>query len=174
MRFIPAILALFVIVSLTRCKSADHEPEDVEVRTTVSMEIEEPPPPPPPRFSSKFKTVEEWLGVICDTETPTKAGLDYYFGLFESDSLYIVSMVGKKAYTENEQSSAVRIEFEPENRYFDLPKADFTGLTSEQVRGRLSDKLTAFTKSGKFQKSFFMQAASITTEWNAVEIWRNK
>jgi hypothetical protein len=107
---------------------------------------------------------------ICDKETPQQANLTYNFGLFESPGEYIVCLTGSTTYNKSPDHSVTRVEFEPANMYFNLPKREYAGLAQKQVRQQLTVQLEDFMKTKKFQHPFFQTAKSITTDWKG-EIW---
>jgi hypothetical protein len=156
------------------CNQKEHVGEDkIEVQHIEFTSEEDMPEPPSPGFTSKFKSLQEWLLNICDTENPKNAHLTYNFGLFESPNEYILVLTGVNKYDKDQYNSITRIEFEPANMYFTLPANQYKGLTLEQVRERLSIQLKDFTKTEKFRQSFFQEAKSITTDWKG-EIWKGK
>jgi len=131
--------------------SSSVEEEDVE--------------PPFNDIVSKYESLEKWLTAICNEEKNSQINLDYVFGLFESDIDFTVYLIGNKEYQKSEYESIIKIEFRPKDMYFVLPKTDYNGLTNEQVRQQLSDRLIAFSKTPTFKDSFFATAATVKVSW---------
>jgi hypothetical protein len=52
-----------------------------------------------------------------------------------------------------------------------LPKSDVKGLKREEVLERTTAQLKKFTKTEQFKHSFFIEADSITTDWNREAVW---
>lgn len=70
----------------------------------------------------------------------------------------------------NTHPAAIRIDFEPSNMYFQLPKGEYENLDREQVMNKVKVQLKDFTNTEKFKTSFFAQAKSITVN-SKDEIW---
>jgi len=169
--FISMLLSVQVLVACNQKKEAEQDTLVTETVTVSSEEeIEEPPPP---GFVSKYKTLQEWLFALCYSEEPKNADLDYHFGLFESPDEKTMVLTGVYTYNKDKNHSVSKIEFEPADMYYNLPKAEFEGITSAQLQDRLARQLEAFTKSEKFRQSFFHKAKSVIVDWKG-EIWRRK
>jgi hypothetical protein len=148
------------------------EQDNSEVRSVDlgTVEIDDVGPPPPD-FTNSYETLQEWLFSICDKEQPQKAIETYSIGLFEGEEEYTISLVGTNKYQEDKHRLVINIDFEPEDTYFNLPDKEYKTLKREQVMERLTAQLKEFTKTDKFQLSFFAKAGVITTEWNGATIW---
>lgn len=127
--------------------------------------------PPPSRLTSKFKTIEDWLLDICENDKPKKSISQYRLSLFESPDDYTLALVGVNTYEENKNSIIIRIEFEPLNMYFNLPKPFFKGLDRKQLLEKLTGQLKDFVKTAKFKNSFFTKANKIVFQTNGEMIW---
>ena len=147
----------------------DSEKPEVKTEYGVEREEVEEVSPPPPGLISNFKTIQEWLFNICDTEKPEKSITTYNFGLFESSDDYTVFLVGINKYGKG-QDSATLIEFEPSSMYYPLPKSEYKNLTREQVQDQLTSLLKTFIKTDKFKNSFLAKAYSITVDFYGT-IW---
>lgn len=126
---------------------------------------EEDVEPPFTDFVSKYDSLENWLIAICNEENVSQIDLDYVFGLFESDTHFIVYLVGNKRYQKCDVESIIKIEFRPKDMFFVLPVTDRHGLTNMQVRKQVEDKLIAFSKTQTFKESFFATAATVKVSW---------
>lgn len=134
------------------------------VQEVTFEDIVDDVPPPPPHLTSNFKTLQDWLFSICDTEKPEKSIATYNFGLFESPDDHVIFLVGlNKYYKEN--TSVTRIEFEPSKMYFQLPKSEYKNLNREQLLDKLTFQLKVFTNTETFKASFLAKAKSITTDF---------
>ena len=116
-------------------------------------------------FISKYDSLEKWLTAICNEEKPVQTDLDFVFGLFESDIDFTVYLTGNKEYQKSQYESIIKIEFKPKDMYFNLPKIDYDGLTREQVRKEVADRLITFSKTQTFLNSFFANAATVKVSW---------
>ena len=139
-----------------------------DINQTVT---EEDIPPPPSNWITKFKTMEEWLQDICKNDKPKKSISQYQVSLFESPEDYILALVGMNTQVENKNSIITRIEFEPLNMYFNLPKPFFKGLDRKQLLEKLTVQLKNFVKTEAFRNSFFTKANKIVFETNGEMIW---
>jgi hypothetical protein len=162
------IIFIFLIACfITAC---DKKKGVITVEKTFTETVDDPGPPPD-NLVSKFKTVSEWLGNICDGQKPVKPISTYEFGLFQSMGKYTVYMVGINKY-EHGDSSSVRIEFEPVNAYFPLPQNEYSKFKYAQVMEKLAAEIKIFTTTEKFRNSFLSNAMSINAGFNGKEIWR--
>ena len=127
--------------------------------------------PPPPYFTSKFKTLQDWLLNICDNDKSQKSIAKYKLGLFESANDYTLFLVGVNTYDEDKNRSVTHIEFEPTNMYFKIPQTYYENLNREQLLVKLTSQLKDFAKTEKFKTSFFTKANIVVFETNGQIIW---
>ncbi len=153
-------------------RKTDVKAGKVKVKDVVIQQVVEEPEPPPPLWISHFKTLQEWLFKLCDTEKPGDLILTYNFGLFESKDHYTLVLTGSKQYVEFQDS--VTIDFEPTNMYYTLPQSDYKNLKRELVLDRITAQLKKFTKTDKFKNSFFAKAKAITTDFNGEDLVKIK
>ena len=138
-------------------------------KLTVIADI--PTTPPPFGFTSPFKTIQEWLFHLCDTNLPEKAISVYYFSLIERPLNNLLSLEGFNKYNINDNVAANRIDFIPAmHMFFALPQEEFGDLSQQQMREQVLNELIEFTKSFKFQTSFLSKGNSIRTNFGG-EIW---
>jgi hypothetical protein len=133
--------------------------------------VEDDIEPPPPHLTSKFATLQDWLHNICDKDRPPKPIAKYKVGLFESPNDYTLVLVGVNTYDEGKNRSVTRIEFEPANMYFILPKIYYDGLNREHLLDKLTSQLKDFANTEKFKTSFFAKANVVVFETNGKTIW---
>ena len=133
--------------------------------------VEDAIEPPPPNLTSTFKTLKDWLVNICEKDTPKKSIATYNFGLFESPNDNTLVLVGVNTYDEGKYRTIIRIDFEPTNMYFKLPKAYYKSLDREQLLDKLASQLKDFAKTEKFKNSFFTEANVVVFESNGQKIW---
>lgn len=141
------------------------------INDVLRMSIERPTPPPP-GFTSPFKTLQEWLFNICDSNKPLESISEYNFGLYLSPGANMICLVGYN--TDMKQGfPARRIAFQPSHTFFVLPHGEYGNLSQELVRKRIFKELTEFTKTTKFKNSFLSKGDSITTDLDG-EIWQRQ
>jgi len=148
----------------------DMDKDEIKLEHVEFTVGEDAPEPPPPGLTSRFKNVEEWLLHIADTERPQKPITAFHFGLFEGEDDYILFLTGMNTYELSKNYSENRIDFEPEEMYFPLPKGEYKDLNRTEVLNRLTAQLKKFTTTEKFKHSFLKEANSIRTDWEG-EIW---
>jgi len=133
------------------------------------VEQVEPPLLPPAGFISPFKTFQEWLLNICDTEPPEKPISEYEFLLFDSPTGKGLSFTGQNTYSSLDKSVITRrIEFKPSNMFFIFDEDEYRNLTFDHLHMRVVNDLVAFTKTTKFNSSYLSKAESITTNFSTV------
>jgi len=131
----------------------------------AKVEITEEIGPPPATINTNFNTLQDWLVNICNSENPRQFISKYEMGYFESPNEYVVYLIGKNQY-ENEE----KIDFKPLNTYFLLPQKEYGKLSREQLLNRLRTEIVEFTKTNKFKESFLAKADSISLAGNTL-IW---
>ena len=127
--------------------------------------------PPPPNLKTEFKSLQDWLVNMCNTEGPEKLITEYKIGLFESSNGYTLSLTGENTYKEGSNHSATLIEFQPKNTFLKLPEYDYKNMSREQVIEKLISQLREFTHTEAFKNSFFTQANEIVFTTNGEKIW---
>src|SRR6188508_229530 len=93
---------LFFILStgiFMACDNKNKMAEGDAYTVIISETIEEDDVgPPEPDFSSRFKTLQEWLTSICNANEPEKPIAVYNFSLFEEENNYILCLTGTNTY----------------------------------------------------------------------------
>jgi hypothetical protein len=79
-------------------------------------------------------------------------------------------LIGVNKYVEG-ASISTRIEFEPSDMYFMLPKIEYGNLTNEQVKEKLEFQLKQFIESEKFASSFLANAKAVKIGFSNETIW---
>src|ERR1051325_1694667 len=118
------IFILIIMLGFTGCAHETKQQTGQVVVQDVQFEdiVEDDIDPPPEDLTSRFKTVQDWLLDVCDNNHPPKSIARYNFGLFESPNDFTLVVYGVNTYDEGKNRSVTRIEFEPTNMYFRLPK----------------------------------------------------
>ena len=142
----------------------------VEVKKVTLVEVVDDVPPPSPNFTSRSKNLQDWLVSICEDKKPEKTIGNYNLGILESPGDRFIYLVGINKYDKGD-TSYTRIEFEPSNLYFQLPKSEYKNLSGDQLLKRLTFQLKSFTSTEKFKTSFLAEADSIIFESSGETIW---
>ncbi|HLX92445.1 MAG TPA: hypothetical protein VKR32_12225 [Puia sp.] len=113
---------------------------------TIRDEVE----PPPPQLNSRFNSLEAWLHYICNSDQPKIPILTYEFDIFfcQPRAEFVVVLVGFNTYGNYE-----KIDFEPLDGYYLVPKSESENLDYAQYNNLLTKKLQTFTKSKMFKES---------------------
>lgn len=155
--------------------SCHQDNGNIEKKTVVQHisfeQSEEDIEPPPPKFSTTYKSVEEWLTDICTNEKNPKAISNYNIGLFELQDGYVLFLVGTNDYEIDKTHSETHNDFMPANMYFKIPKTYYDHLTREALLQKLVLDLTNFTKTNTFKNSFLTQSNQIIFRTTGKKIW---
>jgi hypothetical protein len=170
MKLLKLVFGLLIGQFFMECNRNDRFDKRIEVQLSNIHDEADEVLPPPPGLTSNFKTLQEWLLNACDMEKPKMQIAIYSFGLFESSNNYTIFMVGLNKYQKG-RDSVIRIDYEPSNMYFQLPKNEFYDLNREQVLEKLKRELKDFTNTEKFKNSFFAQADLIKADFERDKIW---
>ncbi|HYM95165.1 MAG TPA: hypothetical protein VET23_13570 [Chitinophagaceae bacterium] len=120
------------------------------------------PEPPPVRFISPFKTIEEWLFHLCDTNDPKQIISECHITLIELPWGNVLSLMGWNKITIDENTISHRRVFRPTtDMYFPLPNDKFGNLSEQLIREQVINELIEFTKSIKFKNSFLSKVQSL-------------
>lgn len=117
-------------------------------------------------------TLENWLANLC-TEKPPKKIVAYYFGLFQSDTSYMVHLTGSETFDEDDDDWAASDDYEPREKYFVLP-GEYNQFDWEEVLKKVSAELRAFFETKTFTDSFFVKAKAIATGFDDGDLIRLK
>jgi len=135
---------------------------------TVQMDI---PDPPPLAFTSPFKTIEEWLVHICQTNDSQIIIEDCMFDIMSLSWGNVLSLEGYSNVEIDNHTTAHRIVFKPiSNKNFALPNEEFGSMSQEKLKERVINELKYFTRTIIFQNSFLSKATKIRTNLNDI-IW---
>ena len=162
--------SLFASLIIACSQKKKIESANVDVKEAAFYETVDDVELPPLTPTSNFKTLQDWLLDICDSGKPNKAISNYNFGLFESSDDNVIYLVGLNKY-ENEDTTHTRIEFEPQNMYFSLPKSEYKNLNRTQLINKVTAQLRIFANSEKFKASFLSKANAIIFEPTGQTIW---
>jgi len=133
----------------------------------------------PMTVKSKFKTIQDWLIDVCNSNKPEKPIEEYKFNYY-SDGLgnYTLFLKGVNRYEESYKekddyytTTNERIEFMPSNKYFKLPKGEYKKLDRTQINEKLTSQLKDFFSTEVFKTSFMANANAITTTYDGETIW---
>jgi len=150
-----------------------EETENVQRGSFVFIEEEEDIDSPPSDLKSNFISIEEWLGSICDEDSPQKPIDEYRIGLFESEQSYTLTLVGFNSYEKDKYTTLNLVEFEPTNMYFPLPENYFRDSSRDQLLEKLIGELKGFTSTEKFKASFLSKGNVGVFETTGEIIWSN-
>jgi hypothetical protein len=167
------IFSLFIILPfMAEAQQPKKNTENIRVQRMQFTETEDDPEtPPPPYLPSRFKTPQEWLINLYQTEKPKKTISRYNIDLYESEGSYMLGLTGVNTYVEGNNHTATRTEFSPKESYFALPQSYFKNLSREQVLSKITSELKSFSRTTAFKTSYFSQADKIVFQSNGETIW---
>ena len=163
MKILKLILISNGILIILSCNQADMKSKYI-VEHVHLQEIKDDIEPPPLDLKPTFKSVEDWLYNICESDSPKKYISHYSIGIFESKDSYILFLVGL-----NRTKNHEKVDFQPTNMYFLVSKVEYKVLGIEQFINKMAMQLKTFTETKKFEDSFLAKSNSIVFD-NAV-IW---
>ena len=168
-------ISIFILlIAISFMANAQQHNDSGNIRVTkIKMSVieDDVQPPPPEGLPLTFNTLEDWLSDIIYSNKPQKPISKYKFGLFELSNEYDLFLVGVNTYDADKADSYVRIEFEPGNMYFRLPKTYSENLTKDQLFAKIISQLKDFVKTEKFKTSFLSESNIIVFESNGQTIW---
>jgi hypothetical protein len=151
------------------CSNKKEIPKEAfEVTHIHTEQVVDELEPPPPGLASDFKTIQEWLFHVVDTEKPDTSIILYKLGLFETEKDYVLVLTGSK---HSADSDSLTIDFQPSTMYYPLADSAYRRLSREQVIRKISTEIEGVKKTTKFNQSFFAKAA-FTTDFGAVHFVR--
>ncbi|MEX6690832.1 hypothetical protein QTN47_25210 [Danxiaibacter flavus] len=152
-------------------QQSENSPGKIRIQYLQFKDIEDDIKPPPPNLVSKFKTLQDWLLDICNSNKPKKSIIKFKFELFESANDYTIVLAGVNTYDEGKNRSVTRIEYRPRNMYFKLQETYYVGLDRQQLLDKLTAELKDFSNTEKFRNSFFTKARIVVFETNGQTVW---
>lgn len=150
------ILISCIVIFIASCTQNPDMKSKYRIEHVSIEDTTEDIEPPPPDLKPTFKTMEDWLFNVIDTEKPQKPIANYAIGLFESQNDRILFLIGLNKYGNNE-----KVDFKPLNMYLLLSKTEYKDLTREGLLDKLTTQLKDFTKTKKFETSFLAHSNSI-------------
>ena len=123
------------------------------------------------KFTKEFN---KWISGINKNEKPKDDIIAFWFGLFESANGYTMYLIGSKEFDKNDDDWACNSDFEPKNKYFDLPSDYVFGKNWETVLNDSLSILTEYISSNEFNKSIFKDATAIAVGFDDGDLHRLK
>ena len=147
--------------------------DTIKVKFTSTEEM----PDEPLLFTSKFKTIHEWLAALCQGSQPTVKVDEFRIFLSRTTmrngrpvNEYTASLYGTITSYPELNHSYTRVVFEPANMYFKFPGNAYKKFTFAQMKDELTARVKAFIKTDEFRNSF-LSKAQIRMNFQAEPIW---
>jgi hypothetical protein len=121
------------------------------------------------RLESEFA---EWLGRVCQVETPPTSVVAYNIGLFLTETGYSAYLVGASRFDEDDGDWACEEAFTPAERYFPIPSEGFQ--TWEDVLSAVVAATRSFLNSPLAENSFLASAEAVTVGFDDGDLERVK
>lgn len=131
---------------------------------TMTTYDQVPPPPPPVGFTSPFKSIQEWLLHLCDTNEVTVPISEFQFGLGKTPTHHLLSVLGFNTHEVGADAISRTIDFKPASHgHFTLPSEEFATLSEAEVKEQVLNELRAFIASGSSRIPFYQR--EIASGW---------
>ncbi|MCC9168995.1 hypothetical protein [Pontibacter harenae] len=115
-----------------------------------------------------------WLDRINKTETVSDSIVAFNFGLFETESSYTIYLTGSETFDEEDDDWATNVNFEPEDKYFELDPSTMKGKDWEKALEVYEGLVSEYVNSENFNNSIFKNAEAITTGFDDGNLVRVK
>ena len=122
-------------------------------------------------FANEFY---QWIRSINANETPNNEIIAFRFGLFETENGITMYLVGSKEFDEEDEDWACNEDFEPKNKYLELPSEYVKGKKWENVLKDALIILRAFINSDEFKTSIFKNSVAIAAGFDDGDLNRIK
>lgn len=122
-------------------------------------------------FENEFNN---WISDINSHENPSKDIIAFWFGLFETENGFTMYLIGSKEFAENDDDWTCNEDFEPKDKYLNLPNESTTGRNFENVLEDSIDILRAFLESNDFKTSIFSSSIAIAIGFDDGDLIRIK
>ncbi len=112
-----------------------------------------------------------WIEGINNSEEISDEIIAFNFGLIETEIGYSMYLIGSEEYEADDDDWACEVDFEPEDKYFDLKVEtddwEYVQSTSEKL-------IRNFIASESYQNSFLFKADAITTGFDDGDLTKLK
>jgi hypothetical protein len=115
-----------------------------------------------------------WLNRINQTEAVSDSIIAFNFGLFESENGYTVYLIGSETFDEEDDDWATNVDFEPEEKYFELDSSFVKGKDWQEVLEISEELVKEYLNSESLDNTIFKNAEAITTGFDDGELVRIK
>jgi len=115
-----------------------------------------------------------WIERINKSKKRNENIVAYNFGLFETAEGYTVYLTGSESFDENDDDWAANIDFEPKEKYLELPSTESKGKDWEEILNVIYKILTDYLQSESFRKSILKDAEVITVGFDDSDLIRIK
>ncbi|HEV2800713.1 MAG TPA: hypothetical protein VGW12_09460 [Pyrinomonadaceae bacterium] len=121
---------------------------------------------------SVYEDFVGWLERVGKSRPKPRGIAAYNFGIFESESGYIVYLVGSGEYDPEDDDWACNEDYVPREKYFELPRS-FTGRKQwPGVQREVARLVKQFINSPEFKRSLLARASAITVGFDDGELQR--
>jgi hypothetical protein len=115
-----------------------------------------------------------WLNRINRTEAASDSIIAFNFGLFESVNGYTVYLIGSETFDEEDDDWATNVDFEPQEKYFELDSSFVKGKDWQEVLEISEELVKEYLNSESLDNTIFKNAEAITTGFDDGELVRIK
>ena len=113
-----------------------------------------------------------WLNRVSQSSPPPNNVVAYNFGIFESESGYILYLIGSREYDPDDDDWACSEDYVPVEKYFMLPKNLADGRDWQGVQREVVRIINRFIESPECKESFLAHASAITAGFDDGDLYR--
>jgi hypothetical protein len=112
---------------------------------------------PPRHIETDFKSINEWLTAICDSNNPKQLVDEFIISLtLSSVDGYRLTLQGTTNYRNKTRGIDSKIVFEPVNMFYKLPDADYKDLDYKRAGNKVYLQLQQALNIQKISKFFLI------------------
>jgi len=120
------------------------------------------------------KEFNNWINGINKNEKPLNEIVAFWFGLIETEDGFTMYLIGSKEFDENDDDWACNNDFEPTNKYFDLPTNYTNGKSWNVILNDSLKILKDYANSSEFSTSIFRNAIAVACGFDDGDLNRIK
>ncbi len=115
-----------------------------------------------------------WLDRINKSETISDKIVAFNFGLFETENGYTIYLIGSETFDEEDDDWATNVDFEPEEKYFELDSSLVKRKDWQEVLEITEKRVKEYLNSESLNNTIFKNAKAITTGFDDGDLLRIK
>ena len=106
------------------------------------------------------KNILNWIEKLNSNERIPENIAALNFGLYEAEENYILYLSGSENYDENDDDWATEVDYEPKDKYINLPNSK--NMDWKEILNEVEESIIEIINSNNFQNSIFTNIKNIT------------